>query len=309
MGVCQSQRRYHLNTEEAFLAYEAVRDRLPKVTRSAPCSRSHNLEDIADQFDVFLLDAFGVLNIGETAIEGVPERVSKLQQAGKRVLVVSNSAGASHDNQMARYRRLGYRFAPEDVITSRKSILHALGTELSRQWGLMIGDKTKAEDMEHLYTTYLGDDPGAYDDAEGFLMIGSAAWTEKRQALLEETLLRRPRPVLVGNPDIVAPRETGFSLQPGYFAHRLADRTGIKPQFFGKPFKNIFELAYLQLGDECEASRVAMVGDSLHTDILGGQAAGIKSVLITGWGFFAGSDVDNPIKSSGIMPDYILERP
>jgi ribonucleotide monophosphatase NagD (HAD superfamily) len=52
-----------------------------------------------------------------------------------------------------------------------------------------------------------------------------------------------------------------------------------------------------------------MVGDSLHTDILGGQAAGIKSALIAGYGFFAGHDVFPPIISSGIQPDYILDCP
>ena len=52
-----------------------------------------------------------------------------------------------------------------------------------------------------------------------------------------------------------------------------------------------------------------MVGDSLHTDILGGQAAKLKTALVAGYGFFAGHDVDTPIEVSGIQPDYILDRP
>lgn len=52
-----------------------------------------------------------------------------------------------------------------------------------------------------------------------------------------------------------------------------------------------------------------MVGDSLHTDILGGQAAGIKTALIAGYGFCAGQDINNLTNASGILPDYILERP
>jgi len=47
----------------------------------------------------------------------------------------------------------------------------------------------------------------------------------------------------------------------------------------------------------------------LHTDILGGQAAKVKTALIAGFGFFAGHDVSGPISASGITPDYILERP
>ncbi len=62
---------------EAFAAYERVRHRLPSCSRQRRCQRLPNLDALADQIDVFLLDAFGVLNIGETAIHGVPERVAR----------------------------------------------------------------------------------------------------------------------------------------------------------------------------------------------------------------------------------------
>jgi HAD superfamily hydrolase (TIGR01450 family) len=293
---------------EAFAAYEDVRHRLPKVQRDAGCQRLANLDAIADDIDVFLLDAFGVLNIGEAAIQGVPERVARLQQAGKRVMVVSNAAGYPHVDLMAKYTRLGYDFAPEDVITSRKTILHGLRLEPPRKWGLMATEHLGRADLEHLDITYLGEDQRSYDAVEAFLLLGSAVWTEARQALLVSSLKRSPRPVYVGNPDIVAPREDGFSTEPGSFAHRLADVTGVEPKFFGKPFSNIFDLAFSKLGT-FDPARTVMVGDSLHTDILGGQAAGIKTALIAGHGFFAGNDVDGPIAASGIQPDYILQRP
>ena len=78
-------------------------------------------------------------------------------------------------------------------------------------------------------------------------LLGSAGWTERRQTLLEAALQDWPRPVWVGNPDVVAPRQEGFTIEPGYYAHRLADRTGIVPRFFGKPFGNIFDTALARL--------------------------------------------------------------
>lgn len=297
-----------MNTAEAFAAYEAIRHRLPDAMAAGACRRLDNLEAIADEVDVFFLDAFGVLNIGETAIPGVPDRVAGLQRAGKRVLVVSNAAGYPHDSLMQKYRRLGYDFAPEDVITSRKTLLQGLTQEPARHWGLMATQSLGQTEFEAMNATYLQEDPAVYDAVDAILMVGSAAWTEERQTLLEQSLLRSPRPVLVGNPDIVAPRENGFSTEPGHFAHRLADRTGVSPQFFGKPFGNIFELAFAQAGG-ADRSRTVMVGDSLHTDILGGQVAGVKTALIAGYGFFAGQDVETPIRQSGIQPDYILAQP
>ncbi|MGC1505775.1 MAG: HAD-IIA family hydrolase [Sulfitobacter sp.] len=290
------------------MAYENVRHRLPDVHRGAACRTLADLDALTDDIDTFLLDAFGVLNIGETAIEGVPDRVAGLQRAGKRVMVVSNAAGYPHADLMAKYARLGYEFSPEDVITSRKTLLHGLAAEPARKWGLMATERLGRADLENLDITYLAEDLRDYDAAEAFLLLGSAVWTQERQSLLEDSLKRSPRPVYVGNPDIVAPREGGFSTEPGHYAHRLADATGVAVTFFGKPFGNIFDLAFAQLGP-FDPLRTVMVGDSLHTDILGGQAAGIKTALIAGYGFFAGKDVGGPIAQSGIQPDYILQRP
>lgn len=309
MGICQGAGRNHLNMAEAFAAYQAVRHRLPAVRRDAACKRIQNLDEIADDFDVFLLDAFGILNIGETAIKGTPERVAGLQAAGKRMLVVTNAAGYPQSTLMAKYARLGYNFAPQDVISSRRTTLHALRAAPDRHWGLMATESLGHKDIDHLNFSYLAEDPGAYDTVEGFLLLGSSSWTEHRQRLLETSLEKTPRPVLVGNPDIVAPREVGFSTEPGSYAHRLADRTGVEPQFFGKPFHNIFDLVFDHLGGSYDKSRILMVGDSLHTDILGGQAAGVKTALNAGHGFFAGHDVAKAIATSGIQPDFILWRP
>jgi len=297
-----------LNTPEAFAAYEAVRHRLPNVGNKGACKRLPNLDAIADEIDVFLLDAFGVLNIGETAIAGVPERIAGLQKAGKRVLIVSNAAGFPHARLMEKYQALGYQFAPEDVITSRKATLFALQSAPVHHWGLMATESLGRADLEKLNATYLADDRSVYDAVDAFLLIGSAVWTDERQALLEASLQSNPRPVYVGNPDIVAPRESGFSTEPGAYAHRLADRTGISPQFFGKPFHHIFDLAFAQ-AENPDPQRTVMVGDSLHTDILGGQVAGVKTALIAGFGFFAGHDVMAPIAQSDIHPDFILDRP
>ncbi|WP_025051643.1 HAD-IIA family hydrolase [Sulfitobacter noctilucae] len=308
MGVGQGAGSNHLNRTEAFAAYEAVRHRLPPVRSAGLGQQVATLDALTDEIDVFLLDAFGVLNIGETAIAGVPERVAGLQKAGKRVLVVSNAAGFPHAKLIEKYAKLGYEFDPDDVITSRKAVLAAVQQEPERHWGLMATESLGRADLDGIDLTYLAEDARAYDAAEAFLLLGSAVWTEERQSLLCASLERDSRPVYVGNPDIVAPRETGFSSEPGSFAHRIADQTGVAPQFFGKPFQNIFDLALARI-DAPDPSRIVMVGDSLHTDILGGQTAGVKTALISGYGFFGGSDVAGPIAASGITPDYIVARP
>ncbi len=97
----------------------------------------------------------GGLNIGETAIDGVPERVSRLQAAGKRMLIVSNAAGYPHADLMAKYQRLGYHFDPDDVITSRKAMLVGLADVASLRLGLMATPGLKHSDIDPLNTVYL----------------------------------------------------------------------------------------------------------------------------------------------------------
>ncbi|MEZ5912470.1 MAG: HAD hydrolase-like protein [Paracoccaceae bacterium] len=53
----------------------------------------------------------------------------------------------------------------------------------------------------------------------------------------------------------------------------------------------------------CE--RIVMVGDTLHTDILGGALAGIRTALVTGYGALVGLSPDAAIERSGIRPDFV----
>lgn len=296
------------DTAVAFAEYESVRHRLPAGRGPAHFARATDLDAIADQFDVFLLDAFGVLNIGETAIPGVVDRVNGLRQRGKQVIVVTNAAGYPSSVLHARYKRLGYSFEPHDVVSSRMALLTGLNNHKHRKWGLVAAPKFGRDELPD-GAIFLEDDAGAYEEAEGFLMFGASAWSEARQALLEQALRDKPRDLLVGNPDLVAPVEAGLSREPGHYAHRLATATGTEPVFYGKPFPAIFDLARQRIRPGIPDHRVVMVGDTLHTDILGGAAAGFRTALIQGFGFFDGGDPEDSIKASGIVPDFILDRP
>ena len=298
-----------MDTAQAFAAYQAARARLPAAPRQGAAIRAENLAAIAGNFDAFLLDAFGVLNIGEAAIPGVVQRLADLKAAGKTLLVVSNAASAPHEALMGKYAALGYDFAPEDVVTSRKTMLAALEDQPARHWGIMSARGMGLGELTPFSIRVLDDDPADYDWVEAFLLVGASGWTEDRQRLLEDSLRRNPRPVWVANPDIVAPREHGFSLEPGFYAHRLADATGVVPVFFGKPFGNIFDQALALLPPGTPKQRVLMVGDSPHTDILGASAAGIRSALVAGYGFLNGADPGPYLAEAAIQPDFILDRP
>lgn len=289
----------------AVQQYEAVRALLPKGHMPAEYQRAANLGDIADAFDVFLLDAFGVLNVGNSAIAGATDRVKMLQDMGKRVLVLTNGATYPADAALRKFTDFGFHFELNDIVSSRDALSAALSKcGDAGTWGVMAGPAS-AVDMLGVAWHALGDEAAAYDQACGFLLLSSGQWSDSRQALLRASLLRHPRPVVVGNPDIVAPREDGFSLEPGHYAYQLARTLGIELGLFGKPFANIFEQAFDRL-PAVDLGRVAMVGDTLHTDVLGGAAYGVQTVLVTDHGLFAGQDHAAFIAQTGIVPHYVI---
>ncbi len=295
----------NLDTDWAFFQYESVRPLLPKVSFPDLWKTIGTMEEIADQVDVFLLDAFGVLNIGRSVIPGAPEWVAALQRAGKKVLVVANGSSVSPAASLLRFKDMGYDFAPEDVIASRNVLASTLAGREQKLWGVMLASNGGIEALEG-ENIRLTEERKDFDRVEGFILFGSGQWNETQQEMLVASLKENPRPVLVGNPDIVAPRETGFTLEPGWFAHDVHKRCGILPEFFGKPFGNIYAKALERVGTEVARDRIVMVGDTLHTDVWGGAAIGAKTVLMADYGLFAGRDVKPYIHSSGIVPDWVM---
>ena len=289
----------------AVQQYEAVRSLLPTAKMPEQSMHAANLGALADRFDVFLLDAFGVLNVGEMAIDGAAQRVRFLQELGKRVLVLTNGARHPAEQAQQKFSTLGFSFDLADIVSSRDALKAALRMPpQGRFWGVMCSEDSQIETLSVPWCR-LEDDGSIYDEAFGFLLMSASEWTDASLALLRESLAKVPRPVMVGNPDIVAPREDHLSLEPGYYAHELSRTIGLNAEFFGKPFANIYDLAFGRLGS-VDPSRVVMVGDTLHTDVLGGAAYGVKTVLVTDHGLFAGCDPASLIAATRIVPDFVI---
>ena len=292
------------DAEAAFSRYEAIRSRLPAARFPALSRKLGSLEDVADHVDGFLLDAFGVLNVGESAIPGAVARMTSLRARGKRLVVLTNAASYTRAQLLAKYHRLGFDFSADEVVSSRDVAVAWLDRILpGGTWAAIAaaGD-TFADIPAHILDAVA--DPDAFAVADGVVFLSTARWTTALQQRLVAALRQKSRPFVIANPDIVAPREGGLTLEPGLFAHDLLDVIPADAHWFGKPFAHAFAEAIARTG--LAPDRLAMVGDTLHTDVLGGAAAGCRSVLVTHHGLFAGSDTEPFIATSGITPDFIV---
>ena len=296
-----------LNGEQAFHLYEEVKDRLPHASYPAQSVRMQSLRDVARDVDVFVFDAFGVLNVGTDPIPGAVERIAELRATGKKFFVLTNAASFNKDEAYIKFQKLGFDFDHDEIITSRRAAELDLGSFGPEHcWGVAATDSFTETDLS-ANCRQLADEQNAYDDVSAFLFLSVQNWSEKRQQMLEQSLLENPRPVMIANPDIVAPRGGNFSTEPGYFGHRLAGKFGVDVHFHGKPFPSVYELVeHHPALSGVSAGKVCMVGDTLHTDVLGGAARGWQTMLVTDHGLFKGLDPEQYIRKSGIRPNWMV---
>lgn len=291
------------NVASIFDRYETVRHRMPKARFVGATKPVDSLLDVASDADAFIFDAYGVLNIGETPIAGAAARIEQLRAAGKAIRILSNAASYTHQAATEKFCKLGIPVTPDEIVTSRDAAIAGLGPGL---WGCITAPSDDLSDIDATLCR-LGDDPYDFDRVDSFLFLSTAAWTDAHQEILTHSLRARPRPLIVANADLVAPREGGFSLEPGYYAHLLADADLGHLTYFGKPFPQVHQLIEETLPDT-PPHRIVMCGDTLHTDILGAASRGWRTVLVTRDGLFAGTDTDVFCQRSAIHPDWRTER-
>lgn len=295
-----------LDAESVLDCYERVR--LPAPTRKGRAEPAANLLALIDLYDAFILDGYGVINVGPEPIPGIGNTVRALRAAGREVMVLTNGAGRPSRQTARRYAEWGLEFPERLVVSSRDALEALLAAQLrTGLWGVMARPDSELETLP-VETALLEDDEELYRRAAGFIFISSGGWSTARHLLLAEALRESPRPVLVANPDVSAPYpDERYSAEPGYWALRIEAETGVRCEPYGKPFAPAFELALFRLGGaDVKRERIAMVGDGLYTDILGGLAVGLGTVLVTDHGLLKGLDWEARAARAGIVPDHVI---
>lgn len=258
------------------------------------------LEELAELYDGFLLDSYGVLNRAEEPIPLASEGVEWLKSIGRKVRVLTNNAALSEEDNRSLLSSIGIPLDHGEVVCSGSLLARererlgidgpvfymglASGREYLRQAGLTTTDKP---------------------DATRVVVLGSSRGYRMRRIAEAQRILSQEGSLLVVlNPDAVAPRPGGVMARvSGVTARSLARGTGCKVALLGKPFGEIYSLALDRIG--LPANRVVAIGDTLATDILGARHAGISSALVL-TGVTPPDRARAEAKSWGIWPHRIL---
>ncbi len=303
-----------INASSVINIYEGMRDFFPKYQETnEDIILAPRLENILDNFDALLLDAFGVLNVGSSLVPGIIKTLEKARQKNITLLVVTNGASNNAFKKRDQLSLLGLEFSNDEIISSRETAEIFLSFNQPKEPMGVMGNIGHDLNISNLNCVDLEQDIDMFDKMNSFILLGTLQWDTIWQEILFNSLKANPRPLFVANPDLVAPHEKKFSIEPAYYVSHLIKNGIHLPFWLGKPFPTIFELAVNRInelsGRHIPLSRIGMVGDTLHTDILGANSFGIKSILMTKHGLFKNMNVGSIIKKTNISPDYIVESP
>ena len=304
----------NINVDAVINIYEGMRDFFPKhQDTNKNINLAPRLENILDNFDALLLDAFGVLNVGSSLVPGIIKTLETARQKNITLLVVTNGASYNSSKKIDQLSSLGLEFSNDEIISSREAAEIFLSFNQPKEPLGVLGNGGNYLNISNLNCIELEQDIEMFDKMNSFILLGTLQWDTVWQDILYNSLKSNPRPLFVANPDLVAPQDRNFSVEPAYFVSHLIKNGIHLPFWLGKPFPTIFELAITRVnelaGRHIPLSRIGMVGDTLHTDILGANSFGLKSILMTKHGLFKNMNVGSIIKKTNITPDYIVESP
>lgn len=275
---------------------------------SAP-ERITGLRAVADRFEGVCVDQFGVMHDGQQPYPGALEALTRLTEAGKAVIVLTNSGKRAAPN-VERIVSIGFpRACFTDLVSSGEVAWNGLRTGAfgppfvaGARLGLIgkAGDDYGLDDLGLVLTE-------AWSTAGGLLILGSDC---PRTPLAQYRALLAPAarakvPVLCCNPDVTMLTRHGLQPSAGAIAALYAELGGAVT-FVGKPHPAIYRQAGRSAG--VTPDRLLAIGDSLDHDIAGGAAAGLKTALVR-TGVLAALDETAfaaALAAAPHQPDYIL---
>jgi HAD superfamily hydrolase (TIGR01458 family) len=254
-----------------------------------------------------LLDVDGVLHVSGEPIPGAVDAVRRLRSSGHRIRFVTNSTTISRAVLGENLRAIGFAIDDDELQTT--------GSVAAR---VLAGKRVLALTM-----------PGVLEDLDGLqligmnadaVLVGGADESEEPGRIYSYLNLNRAFLELLAGAELYCLHRNrwwqtaeGPRLDAGALVAGLEYAAGIEATVLGKPSPEYFAAALEALDADPELTW--MVGDDVEGDILGGQAAGMRTVLVR-TGKFRPDDLEHArvspegiVSSIAQLPDWLEENP
>jgi glycerol 3-phosphatase-2 len=263
---------------------------------------------LADRFDGLLVDLDGVVWIGREPVPGSPETLRTLFEAGKRIVFVTNNPGKPPAAYAKRLQEIGVPVGPEQIVTAGMVAARLAGEAAGGGGAFVIGAAALKEMVEATGARLLEGE--AAWEAKAVVVSGHRGF-DYEELLTAKRALERGAALFATSHDPTMPFPGGELPGTGAVLAAVETASGRRAEIAGKPERHLFEMAREALvcsfsGDsnkkEQVSGRVAMVGDRVSSDIAGGKAAGLETILV-----LSGTTTPEQAKDADPAPDFVLE--
>jgi 4-nitrophenyl phosphatase len=251
-----------------------------------------NLEDIR----ALIIDMDGVLWRGDLPLPGLHDFFGLLARRSLPFMLATNNASKTVAQYQQKFAKFGVDMPAKHVMTSSLataiylrdelepgSRIYVVGEDGLRQAMLEAGFEIAEDDSRPVAAVVSGID-------------STLTYQKLKHAAL---LIQRGARFIGSNGDLTLPSEEGLYPGAGSILAAITAATGVNPTVIGKPEPLMFQIALRQMG--VQPAETAMIGDRLETDILGGQRAGLKTILVE-----TGVDNEETVAQKGITPDLVV---
>ncbi|OVA08272.1 HAD-superfamily hydrolase [Macleaya cordata] len=280
-----------------------------------------NVDSLFNSVEAFLFDCDGVIWKGDKLIEGVPETLEMLRSKGKKLVFVTNNSTKSRKQYAKKFCSLGISVTEEEIFSSSfAAAMYLKVNDFPREKKVyVIGEEGILEELELAGFTGLGGPEDGkkkvelkpnclfeHDKSVGAVVVGLDQYINYYK-LQYGTLCIRENPgclFIATNRDAVG-HMSDLQEWPGAgcMVAAVCGSTQKEPIVVGKP--STFMMDFLLQKFQISTSKMCMVGDRLDTDILFGQNAGCKTLLVLS-GVTTLSALQDP--SNIIQPDYYVNK-
>ena len=264
---------------------------------------------LADRFDGLLIDLDGVVWIGREPVPGSPEALQALLAAGKRIVFVTNNPGRPPAAYAERLGELGVEVGAEQIVTAGMVAARLAGEAAGVGGTAFVIGAPALKEMVAATGARVLEGEEAWDAS--VVVVSGHRGFDYGELLAAKRALERGAALFATSHDPTMPYPGGELPGTGAILAAVETASGRRAEIAGKPERHLFEMAMETLAcsfpahsneKEQAKARVAMVGDRVSSDIAGGKAAGLETVLV-----LSGTTSREEAAAADPAPDFVVE--
>ena len=251
-------------------------------------------ENALKQVRLFVLDMDGTVFLGNRLIDGASDFIRDVMASKERdYIFFTNNASKVSAFFGAKLRNLGLDIPDEKIITSGDVCAAYMKIHYPGARIYLNGTPLLKENWKQKGLRLVRDHPD--------VCVQSFDTTLNYQKLERIcSFIRSGIPFFATHMDINCPTEDGFIPDCGAICSLITASTGIKPRYFGKPWRETFETITAITGFKAE--EIAFTGDRLYTDVAAGVNNGGKGFLV-----LTGESTMETVAASDVKPTCVFE--